>query len=156
PCENKAPNNLRVISKSAALIMAPRHHDHVARLGLTNRLGTKLDEVEQDRDHDDREHVAARKGEGGSDEDGLQADHNREKLWHRTPRFFVFGQRSVSLLIRIADLLCCRDNPLAPVGLVRISLNDLCVLRGNPWTFLARLESWSAWWRPVPFQPSPV
>src|SRR5215475_6546480 len=87
----KPPITLRVISRSAALVMAPRHHDGVARLGLTDRLGAELDEVEQDRDQDDRQHVAACKGEGGSDEDDLQACHNREKLWHRTPRFFVFG-----------------------------------------------------------------
>ena len=73
-------DHLHVISKSAALIMAPRHHDGVSRYSLTDRLCAQLGKVEQDRYQDDREHIAACKGDAGRDEDGLQAGHNREKL----------------------------------------------------------------------------
>src|SRR5258708_22575863 len=56
-------DRLHVISKSAALIMAPRHHDGVSRYSLTDRLCAQLGKVEQDRDQDDREHIAACKGD---------------------------------------------------------------------------------------------
>jgi hypothetical protein len=69
-----------VISKSPALIMAPRQNDGVSRQSLTDRLCAQLGKVEQNRDQDDRQHVAACKGDAGRDEDGLQAGHNREKL----------------------------------------------------------------------------
>jgi hypothetical protein len=71
---------LGVISKSAALIMFPQHHDGVARVSLADWLGAQLDEVEQDRDQDNWEHVATRKGDTSRDEDSLQAGHYCEKL----------------------------------------------------------------------------
>jgi len=37
-----------------------------------------------------------------------------------------------------------QHNPLESARLAHIPLNDLCVLRGNRWTFSARPESWSA------------
>jgi hypothetical protein len=81
--------HLRVILKSVAGVMAPRHHDGVARCSLTDRLSAQLDEVEQDRDQDSRENVSARKGNAGRDEDSLQAVYYCEKLWHRTAPLFL-------------------------------------------------------------------
>jgi AhpD family alkylhydroperoxidase len=52
----------------------------VSRHSLTDRLCAQLGKVEQDRDQDDREHVAASKGDAGRDENGLQGSRNREKL----------------------------------------------------------------------------
>jgi hypothetical protein len=73
-------DRLLVISKSATIIMAPRHHNGVSRHSLTDRLRAQLGKVEQDRDQDDREHVAACKGDAGHDEDGLQSGQYCEKL----------------------------------------------------------------------------
>jgi hypothetical protein len=73
-------DRLLVISKSATIIMAPRHHDSVSRHSLTDRLRAQLGKVEQDRDQHDREHVAARKGDAGRDENGLQSGQYCEKL----------------------------------------------------------------------------
>ena len=69
-----------VCVNSATAIVALRDCPAVARYGLTDRLRAKLGEVEQDRDQDDGEHVAACKGHAGRDEDGLQAGRNCEKL----------------------------------------------------------------------------
>jgi hypothetical protein len=69
-----------VISKSATVIMAPRHHNGVSRHSLTERLRAQLGKVEQDRDQDDRQHVAACKGDAGRDENGLQSGQYCEKL----------------------------------------------------------------------------
>jgi hypothetical protein len=73
-------DRLLVISKSATIIMAPRHHNSVSRHSLTDRLRAQLGKVEQERDQDDREHVAARKGDAGRDENGLQGGQYCEKL----------------------------------------------------------------------------
>jgi hypothetical protein len=73
-------DRLLVISKSATIIIAPQHHDGVSRHSLTDRLRAQLGKVEQDRDQDDREHVAARKGNAGRDENGLQSGQCCEKL----------------------------------------------------------------------------
>jgi hypothetical protein len=73
-------DRLLVISKSATIIMAPRHHNGVSRHSLTDRLRAQLGKVEQDRDQDDREHVAACKGDAGDDEDGIQSGQYCEKL----------------------------------------------------------------------------
>jgi hypothetical protein len=73
-------DRLLVISKSATIIIAPRHHNDVSRHRLTDRLRAQLGKVEQDRDQDDWEHVAACKGNASRDEDSLQAGHYCEKL----------------------------------------------------------------------------
>src|ERR1700731_2843291 len=73
--------------KSATAIVALRDRHAVARYRLTDRLRAKLGEVEQDRDQDDGEHVAACEGDAGRDQDGLQAGHNCEKLRHGSPRW---------------------------------------------------------------------
>jgi hypothetical protein len=64
--------------ESAVAIVTRRNQDGVSR--LANRLRTDLGEVEQDRDQDDREYFAAREGNAGRDEDGLQSGHNYEKF----------------------------------------------------------------------------
>src|SRR5205807_10439568 len=42
-------DRLLVISKSATIIIAPRHHNGVPRQSLTDRLHAQLGKVEQDR-----------------------------------------------------------------------------------------------------------
>jgi hypothetical protein len=69
-----------VHSKSATIIKAARHHNGVSRLSVTGRLRAQLGKVEQDRDQDDREHVATCKGDAGRDENGLQTGQYCEKL----------------------------------------------------------------------------
>jgi len=73
-------DRLLVISKSATIIIAPRHHNGVSRHSLTDRLRAQLGKVEQDRDQDDREHVSTRKGDAGRNENGLQSGQYCEKL----------------------------------------------------------------------------
>lgn len=68
-----------VTESSTPLVMAPRHHDGVLWLGLT-RPYAQLGEVEQDRDQDDREHIAACNGDAGRDQDGFQAGYDRDIL----------------------------------------------------------------------------
>src|SRR5258708_3777387 len=79
-------HTVRVNLKSATAIVALRNRHAVARYFLTDRLRAKLGEVEQGRDQDDGEHVAACEGDAGHDEDGLRAGHNRENLRHGSPR----------------------------------------------------------------------
>jgi len=69
-----------VHSKSAVSILGRRTRNRVSQHCLTNRLRAQLGKVEQDRDQDDREHVAARKGDAGRDENGLQSGQYCEKL----------------------------------------------------------------------------
>jgi hypothetical protein len=79
-CLHEFGDRLLVISKSAMIIIAPRHHNGVSRHSLTDRLRAQLGKVEQDRDQDDREHVAACKGDACRDENGLQSGQYCEKL----------------------------------------------------------------------------
>jgi len=67
-------------SVAKLLNMARRNHDVVSRHRLANRLRAKLGEVEEDRNQDDREDFAARKGNAGSDENGLQGGRDRDEL----------------------------------------------------------------------------
>lgn len=68
-----------ITESSAALVMAPRHHDGVLWLSRT-RPYAQLREVEQDRDQDDRKHIAACNGDAGRDQDGFQAGYDRDIL----------------------------------------------------------------------------
>ena len=63
----------RELSQAAVARQVSQHR-------LTNRLRAQLGKVEQDRDQDDREHVAACKGDAGRDENGLQTGQYCEKL----------------------------------------------------------------------------